>query len=243
MAKLNQIVAVVNGKKSEAKKALTAVHRKSGAPDLFSGLSRTYEPLDAEGETLPPEKKAVQFTADEALSQASTILTELFDVVAVQDVNNTRAIVDVVVDGNTVVEQVPVTYLMFLEKQLNDVDTFVRDIPTLDSSQVWDFDENQGLYASEPVKSTKTKKTPQHKVLYEATENHPAQIETWNEDVVVGTYTTRKFSGAISTVRKQGILQKVRKLKEAVKFAREEANSITVEDKKVGDSIFGYLFD
>ena len=55
MTKLNQIVAVVNGKKSRAQKQLTEVYKKPQKPGLFEGISRTYQPSDEEGETLPAE--------------------------------------------------------------------------------------------------------------------------------------------------------------------------------------------
>lgn len=38
------------------------------------------------------------------------------------------------------------------------------------------------------------------------------------------------------------LLDRVVKLQHAVKFAREEANGIEVEDQKVGAAVFGYLF-
>ena len=242
MAKLNQIIAVVNGKKTEAKKALTSIHRNCSSSELFSGLSRSYQPLDEEGERFPDEKKDVQFTVDQALSEVSEVLADVFDLVATQDSANAEALADVVVDGNVILSQVPVTYLLFLEKQLVDIGTFAANLPTLDVATRWDKDENQGLYVSEPTKTNKTKKVMQHKVLYEATEQHPAQIEKWTEDVSVGTWTTTKFSGAISQVDKKKLLGRIKDLQEAVKFARESANSIEVEQKKVGEQIFGYLF-
>ena len=38
------------------------------------------------------------------------------------------------------------------------------------------------------------------------------------------------------------LLERVEKLQQAVKFAREEANNTEVTDQKVGAAIFGYLF-
>jgi hypothetical protein len=38
------------------------------------------------------------------------------------------------------------------------------------------------------------------------------------------------------------LLARVEKLQEAMKFAREEANNLEVEDMKVGEKIFSYLF-
>jgi len=242
MPKLNQIVAVATGTKTEMKKEITNLHRKTGAVDLFSGLSRTYQPHDEEGEQLPSESKIVQLNCNDVLEEAANIWKNGWDVVATQDVNNCKTNVDVVVDEEVVVSNVPVTYLMFLEKQLQDVEKFVETLPVLDPSVKWEFDENQGHYKSEPSTSVKTKKVPQHKVLYEATKEHPAQIEKWSEDVPVGTWTAVKFSGAMSITDKKKVLERIRKLQNAVKFAREEANSTEVENIEVAEGIFKYLF-
>jgi hypothetical protein len=242
MTKLNQIVAVVNGKKTEAQKAITEVHRKSSAVDLFSGLTRIYRPLDEDGERMPNEVKHIQFTADQALKECADILTNLFDVVATQDYNNGDARADVIVDGEIILDQVPVTYLLFLEKQLVDVGTFIAKLPTLDSGESWMKDANTGHYVSDSYETMRNRKVLQHKVLYEATKEHPAQVEKWTEDVPVGKYINTKYSGAISPTDKKKLQDKLRKLQDAVKFSREEANNTTVTDIRVGDKVFSYLF-
>jgi hypothetical protein len=241
MPKLNQIVAVVNGKKSEAQKALTDIYRKCGAPELFSGLTRTYKPKDDDGERFPDENKNVVYTVEQALEDFQEVMTGLMDVIATQDYNNGDAKADVVVDGNVVLEQVPVTYLLFLEKQLTDLHTFVSKLPTLDVAEKWNRDENTGMYVSEINRTLKTKKVLQSKVLYEATENHPAQIEKWNEDVVIGEWLNTKLSGAFSGKDRKVLVERVKKLQDAVKFARETANSMEVDQVKVGEKIFNYL--
>lgn len=241
MTKLNQIVAVVNGKKTEAQKAITEVHRKSNV-ELFNGLVRRYRPLDEDGEKMPDEVKHVQYTTDQALKECSEILGSLFDVVATQDYNNGNAISDVVVDGTIILQDVPVTYLLFLEKQLTDVGTFISKLPTLDSGESWTKDPNTGYYVSNSYETMRNKKVLQHKVLYEATPQHPAQIEKWTEDVPVGKYVNTKYSGAISATDKKKLQDKLRKLQDAVKFAREQANNIEISNVKVGDKIFSYLF-
>lgn len=63
-----------------------------------------------------------------------------------------------------------------------------------------------------------------------------------NEDVTVGNWRTVKFSGALPVKRVNDLLMRVEKLQEAVKFAREEANNMEVEDVKTGEAILGYLF-
>ena len=41
---------------------------------------------------------------------------------------------------------------------------------------------------------------------YEATEKHPAQVETYTEDIKVGEWTMVKFSGAIPQVLNRGVI-------------------------------------
>jgi hypothetical protein len=241
MAKLNQIVAVVNGKKTECQKALTEVHRKSMASDLFTGISRTYQPLSEESEVMPNEVKNVVYNTDQALKDAEEILTELFDVVATQDYNNGRAVADVVVNGVVVLEDVPVTYLLFLEKQLNDVHKFVSSLPVLDVAETWNKDQNKECYVSNSYETLRNKKVLRHKVLYEATKEHPANIEKWTEDVPVGKYINTKMSGAMPLTEKKSLLGRVKELQDAVKFAREESNSIDVDQIRVGEKVFKYL--
>lgn len=241
-AKLNQIIAVVNGKKSQSQKRLTDIYHKLQKADLFSGISRNYEALDEDGESQPSEQKFVQYKVEDAFAEAKDALTELLDAVATQDWANTKARANVVVDGNVLLENVPVTYLLILEKTLTDIHTFVSKLPTLDPAEKWAFNSDADCYASEKHSTNKTKKVPRAHILYEATKEHPAQVETFTEDVKVGEWHTIKFSGAIPAQTKNQLLQKVTKVQEAVKFAREEANSVEVAPVKVGDKLFGYLF-
>jgi hypothetical protein len=176
------------------------------------------------------------------LRQTAATLTRLFDVTATKDWANCVAKADVKVDGTTLLEGVPATYLLFLEKQLTDLHTFVSKLPTLDASESWSFDQAANCWATEPVQTTKTKKIPRNHVKAEATEKHPAQVEVYYEDVVVGHWKTVKFSGALPATRIRELLDRVDKLQQAVKYAREEANNSEVTDQRVGDRVFGYLF-
>ena len=242
MSKLNQIVAVLNGKKNQTQKALTETYKKLQKSSLFDGISRTYAPADEEGEQQPPEKKNIQFNARQAISEARSVLTDLFDVTATQDFGNCDAKANVVVDGNAVLSDVPVTYLLFLEKQLTDLHTFVQTIPVLDSGEMWNWDENADCYATEPTLTNRTKKVPRSHILYEATDKHPAQVEMYHEDVTAGQWKTIKFSGALAAQEKNEMIQRVRRLQEAVKFAREEANSMEVQQVKIGSKVFDFVF-
>lgn len=242
MAKLNQIIAIEKGIKSTAFQELTEAHQSLQKAALLSGISRSYRPRDEEGEQLPPEATKVQLSAEDVVKKTAETLTKLFDITATKEWANCQARADVLVDGNVLLKEVPATYLLFLEKQLVDLHTFVKKLPTLDASETWTFDTSANSWATEPVQTLRTKKVPRNHVKAEATEHHPAQVEVYYEDVTVGNWRTVKFSGALPAQRIHELLTRVEKLQEAVKFAREEANSMTVEDQKIGGKVFQYLF-
>ncbi|MFD6423197.1 hypothetical protein [Streptomyces sp. NPDC060198] len=242
MAKLNQIIAVEKGVKSKAHQDLTAAHHGLQKPGLLAGLSRTYQPKDEEGEQLPPESTLVQIKAEDVLRDTAAALTRLFDVTATKDRANCAARADVTIDGRVIVADAPVSYLLFLEKQLTDIGTFVRKLPVLDASEAWTQDPSTDSWKTEPVRTLRTKKVPRNHVKAEATEKHPAQVEVYYEDVPIGYWTTVKFSGALPARRVRELTERVEKLQQAVKYAREEANAAEVVDQRVGDAVFGYLF-
>ncbi|MEU3712633.1 hypothetical protein [Streptomyces catenulae] len=242
MAKLNQIIAVEKGVKSKSQQDLTAAQHGLQKPALLSGIARTYRPKDEEGEQLPPESTRVQIQAEDVLRSTATTLTRLFDVTATKDWANCTARADVTVDGRPLLTQVPVAYLLFLEKQLGDLAAFVRKLPVLDASESWVQDPSTDAWKTEPVRTVRTKKVPRNHVKAEATEKHPAQVDVYYEDIPVGYWTTMKFSGALPARRVNELLDRVEKLQTAVKFAREEANGAEVTDQRVGDAVFGYLF-
>ncbi|HTI21221.1 MAG TPA: hypothetical protein VL652_09525 [Kutzneria sp.] len=240
--KLNQIIAVEKGVKSGALRDLTDAHHQLQKPALLAGISRTYQPKDEDGEVLPPESTRVQVKTEDVLRQTATVLTRLFDVTATKDWANCVARADVVVDGRTLLSDVPVSYLLFLEKQLVDLHTFVKKLPLLDAAESWSFEESADYWRTEQVRTIRTKKVPRNHVKAEATEKHPAQVEVYYEDVPVGYWTTVKFSGALPARRVNELVDRVEKLQQAVKFAREEANALEVTDQRIGDAVFGYLF-
>jgi hypothetical protein len=242
MPKLNQIIAIEKGVKSQSLRELTDAHQLLQKSAMLSGISRTYRPKDEEGEQFPPESTKVQVKAEQVIEQTVEILTKLFDVTATKDWSNGQARADVVVDGKTLLSQVPITYLLFLEKQLVDMHTFIKKLPILDAAETWVFDASADAWATEAVQTVKTKKIPRNHVKAEATEHHPAQVEVYYEDVVVGTWRTVKFSGAMPAQRVNELLDRVERLQEAVKFAREEANSLEIQDQKIGATVFDFLF-
>jgi hypothetical protein len=242
MPKLNQIVAVEKSVKSRVYGDFTELHKASQKAELFAGFSKNYRKRDEEGEDYPPESKRVQLEGGDVLTQVAKLMTELFDVTATKDFANCHALADVVVDGQTLVSSAPVPFLLFLEKQLTDLHTFVDKMPTLDPADEWQSDPNSGLFKTSSLATQRTKKVQKPVVLYDATDKHPAQTQLITEDVVIGYWDTVKQSGALPIPRKRELLDRLEKLSQAVKFAREQANDAEAEEKKVGAAVFGYLF-
>lgn len=240
--KLNQIIAVRDGKKTKVLKAITEVYHLVQKPTLFDGISRNYLPDMEDGERFPPENKQVQYTVGKAIADVRESLSELFDVTATQDWANCKAVGDISVGESVIATGVPVTYLLFLEKQLADVQTFVSKLPTLDPAERWSFSDVFDAYESESHNTAKTKKVLRNHVKAEATKEHPAQVDVYTEDVKVGEWNTVKFSGAIPLSEKNTIARRVEELIDAVRCAREQANNTEIEKVSIADSIFGHIF-
>lgn len=241
MTKLNQIIAVEKGVKTDASQALTAIYHQLQKGALFAGLSKTYRPRDEDGEQLPGEGVKVQQRAEQLLDNAASALTRLFDITATKDLTNTVAKADVVIDGTVLLEQVPVATLLFLEKQLTDFKTVVSKLPVLDPSESWAFNSSVDAWTNTPAQTVRTKKVPKTAVVVPATDKHPAQVQVWQEDLPVGDWTTVKFSGAVPQARVTELLSRIENLRQAVKYAREHANGVEVLDKKIGEAVFEYI--
>lgn len=243
--KLSQVLAISRDVKTRANAELTDLHRLVQKADPVSGHSRTYTPEDDEGERFPPESKIVQVRVEQdILPRVASLLTRLYDVECTKEYGNVNPAVraDVVVDGQTILDHVPAPALLFLEKRLQDVRTFIDKLPTLDPTEEWHPNVNTGYWASEPTETARSKKIQKNHELAPADEHHPAQVQVFTEDVKVGTWRTVKFSGAVPVRRKEELRRRVDRLTEEVKKAREEANTHDIPEVEVGDRVFGYLF-
>jgi hypothetical protein len=242
--KLAQVLAIEKGEKSKANRAITDLHRKSEIEKLYTGFVRSYTPADENGEALPDEKQLVQNKASEILQEAAGILSGIWDISATKDwTNASLAKADVVVDGVVLAAGAPVSWLLYMEKELNDVETFLRKIPTLDPSEEWKWSDSQNCYTTDQTWQNRTKKIPRNHVKAEATDKHPAQVEVYQEDMVIGKFKKISYSGAMPAATKDALLERVRKLRSAVLFAREEANNVIADKKQVGKAMFAFLLE
>lgn len=242
MTRINQILVIEKDAKNRGMEALSKAYAILQKDAPLKGISRTYTPRDDEGEELPPESQKVELRVEEIVRDMTTRLVRMFDVVATKERANQQASADVVVDNSVLLSDVPVQMLLFLDKQLTDLHTFVRKLPTLPSSARWEWDPTTGTYATTPARTTRTKKVPRNHVLAPATDRHPAQVQMFHEDQVVGYWSTTLYSGAVEVDRVRELVQRVEKLQAAVKQAREEANSAQVTDVEVGRKVLDFIF-
>lgn len=239
----NQIIAIEKGVKNRAKTTLTEFYKTIQKPALFNGKIKKFEKINEDSPDIPDDNINVQMMSSKILKTVNDTMAEYFDVVATKDWGNCHAVADVVVDEKVIIEKAPVTYLLFLEKELADLRTFVSSFPTLDESHSWTEDLNSNLFRSTPTKTQRTAKIQKPIVLYDATDKHPAQTQLITEDVVVGYWNTTELSSSLPVPRKEQVLSKIESLLIAVKSAREEANSVKVDKKNVGKNILSFILD
>lgn len=242
---LGQVVAIEADVRKAAARKLTDTYHALDKPALLEGLTGDYEPAFDGGEQLPSEGARVQATVEEMVEATRETLASLFDVTAARDFTNSSgtAKADIIVGEQTLVESAPVPYILWLDRQLDDLQAFVTRIPTHSPSTIWELAESRGVYKSTPVKTSR--QVQQHKVitLAAATDKHQAQAQVVAEQVTAGTWTRIKFSGAVPVSRRETLLRRISTLRAAVHAAREQANRVEAVEPVVGARILGYLFD
>lgn len=241
MSKLNQVIAIEQSVKSKGNTQKSELYKTAQKPALFSGFVKKYHPKTDDSEKFPDEKQKVQFTARGLLDEVGGVLRGMFNIEAAKDFANCLAKADIIVDGQVLVAAAPATFLLYLSKELTDLDTFVEKLPTLSEDEEWTLDAQAGLCKTAPTETIRTKKVQKPIVLYPHSAEHPAQTQLITEDEVVGTWQQIKMSGAFSPSEKKALLARIQKLADAVKTAREQANMIDAAEQTAGSVLIGWL--
>lgn len=239
---LSQILGIEQGEKQRANKKLSELQKSLRLRHLMEGSSRSYEAVDAmDVEQMPSEYVLVQVRAEDVLGQVEETMVSLWDIVLTREAGNTEASGDIVVGETTIASAVPVTMLLFLEKQLADIRSILAELPVHDPSETWAWDASQRLYRSPDRRNARTKKVPFAFVLAASTEKHPAQVQKEYEDRVVGWWDKVLFTGALPADRVKLLQDRAAALSKAVTFAREKANASEVTRQSIGQQVFAYL--
>lgn len=240
------LLAIETSIRATAKRAETDAYHRFQKPALLAGYSKTYEARNAEAtewDVPPNEGVLVQVDAEDVVRDVAREMAKWFNITATRDLTNSRAVADIEVDGTVLLEKVPIAYLMFLERVLVDLMTFVSKLPVLDPAESWQRTEGSTVWASTPVVSQRTEKIPHNHVIARATDKFAEQVQVYYTDDPVGKWTRIKFSGALPAQRVADMVGRVRALQESVKLARDEANRtpVVTDLQESGSKVFEYV--
>ena len=243
-SQLHELLAVESELETRHKNAISVAKERFSKPSLFIGANKSLKLFEDTDMETPCENQHLEFTVNQVVNQALSHTENYLNAVYQKEASNQNATADIEVDGKIICENLPATFLLGLETKLKLVRELFQNIPILQQGIEWEKDEQVGedIYkTTHPEKKYKTRRTFRHKVLYEATKEHPAQIEKWEESENIGIYTTELISGMLSVADKTNYLDRIDKLIQAVKSARMRANQVEVVKNKVAYKLINYI--
>ncbi len=248
---LHEILAVESDAEKTASENLSAIKDQfTSKGHLFVGVEKRLEMYDEKDKYMEKgfkEKQEVTLTVTDVLNDVSSHLIRHIDILAQKERTNQNAREDVTLpNGKTIIKDIPATMLLGLERWIKRWKTLYLAIPTRQSGLQWNPDKSIGkniFMLAEPEKKHKTKNRTFHKVVYEATKEHAAQIHEWTEDVPVGQYITNHWSGMISQAQKTDLIERIDMLLSAVKKARMRANTQEVAKIEIGKKLINFIHE
>ncbi len=241
MGKLHELLAVEGDLKAQAQRDTAAVKDifEKGA-GKFLGQVSVHKPASENDETFPPKISRVATTVDQELATVTASFGRWIDAAVQKEETNQEATAVLVFNSQEFL--LPATALLNLESKLLEIRMVYQAIPTNDVTASWKFDKDIGQFISDPPEVRRsTKKIMRAFVASEATKEHPAQVETYNEDVLSGHTTITKQSGMITPNDKRERLERLNHLLQKVKQARQRANDIEATKFEIGKCIFDFI--
>lgn len=246
MSKLHELLAVESNLKGQADKTrneLKSTFEKK--PHLFAQKLSVFQSTD---EGVPPateEQLDLQTSVAQELKWLSGILAPALNTSYAVAEGNTVARADVKIGEKVILQAVPATALLELEKRVSELHDLIGSIKTLDPAKGFkpDTDKGAGIYKAREDVRTRTKKIVKPIVLYPATTEHPAQTQLITEDVEAGKLRVNEWSGLITPSEKAEMLERAETLRRAIKQARARANETEVSTKPaIGEKILSFVF-
>jgi hypothetical protein len=248
MAKLHEILAVEKNLSNQVNVLMQETLQKFNKDHFFRGWVKSLKmikdsPDNTAVEQAAAELREVPTTVRDTLEYVLDLWAKAEDVQYCKNRANQNAIGQLQIGPVTLA--LPVDELMGLENRLVKIREVFQAIPTLDATRTWipsTLKSDTWQTAQDDV-TTKTEKVTIPVVLYEATKDHPAQVEKVSRDEVVGAYTSQLFSGAVPTLKKALALHRIDNLITEVKKARMRANCVEVPEEKIGAVISKFLLE
>jgi hypothetical protein len=131
------------------------------------------------------------------------------------------------------------------------VASLIDHLPVRDPAQEWHDQEEdpnlpRGVYATKPRVTPTTTRDKKVQVISEpkVIEGHPfpGNYAPYDADVVTGTRTAVSYSGQLSVKDVQDLRDRAARMLIAIRYAREQANTLELRNRKAGAVILGRIF-
>ena len=247
MGKLHELLAVEKELEDAARKILRECGITfSKKEHLFKGRMRQTQIFDADIPAPADIVEVVTETVGGKIRYVAPYIERTIDASLQKELTNQSATGTIEIDGRTF-SDLPATFLLGLEKRLVMLRDTLNYMPTLPPGRDYVQDETserREIYKSKfPLETYKTAKSFKPVVLYEATKEHPAQVEKVPVTSNIGMFTDVEMHGSITPAEKSAILGRIDKLIRATKKARSRANMEKVSKKTIGKELLTYLFE
>lgn len=247
MGKLHELLAVEQMTTAASERLLAETKDKFHKfSEFFTGTVRTLarikdSPEDKAAEAAARRDKQLPTNVPDTLQYIFPHIAKTLNLKLSKHATDQVSKADIVLDGEVLMKDVPVDFLLELEKILPEWRNLFQSMPTLDPSKKWVAESKNVWKLAEPVQSAQTEKQFYPVVLAEATTEHPAQVKEASRDVIVGTFSDMLISGAATTDQKAAVLTLLDKLIAAVKQARMRANSVDIVETKDADKLLALV--
>jgi hypothetical protein len=245
MGKLHTLLAVEADKEGLSRRIqseTTTVFKNKH--NHFQATHKWTEMMDENAVGDPEQHLEMVETVASKLDYLAQQVSGYLDVVLQKEATNQVAKADLVVNGTIIGTDIPATYLLGLETKLKNLRKVYDSIPTLAPGIKWeeDFQHSANVYkASHTQVRNKTRRVTRHQILVQPTEHHPAQIDKWDDIETVGHIKEDVWSGMVSPARKSELLSNIDNLIQAVKKARQRANTASIVNVRIGKEIFDFI--
>lgn len=192
------------------------------------------------------EDKPVPTTVYDTLEYALGIFARAEDLQYQKNSTNRVATGTVMWNGAPLLVDLPVDELLGLEARVQKIRALVEAAPTLDATKNWIPATQLGRHVWEltaPEKTTKTEKIMTPVIMAPATDKHPAQVQAVTKDIVVGTFSIMRRSGACTAVQKSDALVQVDNLLVEIKQARMRANETEAVTDKIASKLVAVILE
>lgn len=239
--KLFELLAIEKDLSSKTSESAKEILSRFSNADNFLGISTHFAKILEDQPNFQDEVKPLPGNVDASLEEYLENLGLYLDVAIEKETANTTAFSDVVLDGQVFLEKWSATALLNLESRLEELHKIYSAIPVLPDSETWTYDDTRGCFVSGNRKQIRTVKTQKTVVLYEATKEHPAQVQLVSTDVPAYEVERVLYSGMLTVSDKKKRIERIEKLQRAVKQARQRANTVETEKKEISKKIFEYI--